>query len=102
MLQLLKTQSSKLAVFLPLHYILRDFPNKGAELRPLGICFKPVCQTESVNCQPHSETMEEEKALSGQLAEADLHVKDRQETLITGVIQCKKSERKKRKSAKTL
>lgn len=45
--------------------------------------------------------MEQEKPVSGQLAQADLHVKEREGSLIIEGIQCKKNLKLK-KSAKRL
>lgn len=46
--------------------------------------------------------MEQEEPVSGQLAQADLDVKEREGSLITGAIQCKKKPLKLKKSAKQL
>lgn len=41
--------------------------------------------------------MEQEEPVSGQLAQADLDVKEREGSLITGAIQCKKNPRNLKK-----
>lgn len=46
--------------------------------------------------------MEQEKPVSGQLAQADLHVKEREGSLITGGIQCKTKNLKLKKKCKTI